>query len=353
MNNNIKKLISVVLAISIAGAGTGIIGFADKVSAQAINLETSEIIAKLKAEREKSIEQSQEPTATSAVEQTKSCEVKSELSSETKSNTAKNKEFRPEEITLSVEAAHNPYLEQAVKDLNEFIKEYNSKATREEKSMFAVLKMERTSVRYDVFEEEFKRGTKGEFCEKINAETLKLNYICCCISENPYLADIMKEIAEIQTIYDSKLTNKAKRAFIKEELDKLKQNSGKEDNEAWRHANCVKIAYLRCLESALDTKNKDKNSVIYKIQKVIDNLILFAGKYIIFNKISDKVLGRPCNKLLSFLFDNGNPFLATLLAFPAVTALAIPVFPILFPILWPLNLIDALKKFANSIGKLF
>ena len=39
MNNNIKKLISVVLAISVAGAGTGIIGFADKVSAQAINLE--------------------------------------------------------------------------------------------------------------------------------------------------------------------------------------------------------------------------------------------------------------------------------------------------------------------------
>lgn len=333
MNNKAKKLISGVLALCIGVSGNGIVGFADKTDTksaeQTINSETNEAGTNFKQNLS-----AKDECSTPSTEQAKSKDPAA-------------KEFKPEEITLSVEAAHNPYLEQAVKDLNEFIKEYNSKATREEKREFASLKLKMTSVRLTVFVEEVKRGVKGKFFENAKAELLKLSYIDCCVSENPYLADIMKEIVEVQKIYDSKLTNKAKRTLIKKEFDKLEQISGKEDNEARRLANYVKNAYLCCFASALDTKNKDKKSVWYKVQKAVDNTMLFAGKLFIFLEFLYPLVA----KFSSSIFANiGNPILYILLDLSTGPVLLTLMYMTLFK---PFDFVDACKKSRASLAKLF
>ncbi len=365
MNNKAKKLISGVLALSIGVSGNGIVGFADEVTAksteQTINSETNEVGTNLEqnlsAKDESPTpstaqEKHKEPTAKECgqeamIDMIISCLEPAVADYEefmrVKSEEPAAIEFRPEEITLSVKAVHNPYLEQAVKELNKFIKEYNSKATREGKIAFAVREKRRAYVRYDVFLEEVERGVKGKFLEKLIAEWLKLKYIGCCVSEDPYLSDTMKEIAEIQKIYDSKATDNAKRAFTNEEMDKLILN------DAWSRTDCIKFTYLFLLSKALKAKyeNKDKNSVWYKVQKVVDNTILLAGKLF----IGLEFLYPLVVKFSSSIFANiGNSILCSLLQLSTCTALWTLMYMTLFK---PFDFIDACRKFKVSLAKLF
>ncbi len=251
MNNKAKKLISGVLALSIVFSGNGIVGFADeadtKSTEQSTNSEATETGVNLEQDV---VTKEQAPTPNTE---------------EAKPEAPAAKEFRPEELTFSGKSVCNPYLEQAVKDLNEFIKEYNSKATREEKRAFAKQMWEKL---YDILRPLYaKKIITGS--DKEHAEYFKSIYIHCCLTENPYLADAVKEFSEIQKIYDSKERNLEKLLFVEEEANKCRKqekifekmqscgitcNSGEEENLAGYYINHVKFIYLICLGDAKLTR---------------------------------------------------------------------------------------------------
>lgn len=244
MNQNIKRLISSILAVAVGFSGNNVIGHAEGDamqgnSAQAMQAELAQTDVTIEeaAETEKT-------DASPAVYEAKIVEEKTAANEEQPTGT--------QQAFLTGKSWHNSYLELEIKRFNEILRKYRSLKTQEEKQAYAQQKYDELYKEYRELNDCYNKTERYKKEERLKALDFVMDLLACMKNGEPYVEQLIEELAAIEKEFNSRKNFGYKMKYVRKAMFLCRKEIGQLRVGDEKKMKCLKARYLQCLGGDTD-----------------------------------------------------------------------------------------------------